>query len=61
MKGLKDLFENLFTGGKEAGLVRMDLTGADPAERPRPAPPDPGMAARHERPASEATASSPRR
>ena len=54
MTGLKEFFGNLFTGGKGADVVRLDLTGAGPAERPRPAPPNPEKAAMHEQSAPEA-------
>ncbi|MGD0128273.1 MAG: tetratricopeptide repeat protein [Terriglobia bacterium] len=54
MKGLTAFFGNLFTGGKGVDVVRLDLRGGGPAERPRPAPPDPGMAAGHEQPVPEA-------
>ena len=54
MTGLKEFFGKLFTGGEGAGVVRLDLGGTGPAERPRPAPPSPEMAARHEQPAPEA-------
>jgi len=39
MKRFKELFGNLFTGGKAAGPGRPGLGGAGPAERPTPAPP----------------------
>ncbi len=52
--GFKEFFENLFAGGQEANVGRPDLGAVGPAERPRPAAPDPGMAAGHEKPASEA-------
>jgi len=54
MKGLKEFFGNLFTGGEGADVVRLDLTGEGSAERPKPARPRPEMAARHEQPAPEA-------
>jgi len=54
MTGLKEFFGKLFAGGEGAGVVRLDLGGTGPAERPRPASPSPEMAARHEQPAPEA-------
>ena len=54
MKGLKEFFGNLFTGGKGADAGRPSLVGAGLAERPRPVPPGPEMAAAHEQPRPEA-------
>ena len=54
MKGFKDLFGNLFTGGKGAGASRPSLGSAGPAEPPTPVSPAPGAPAGHERLAPEA-------
>lgn len=54
MKGLKEFFGSLFTGGKGVGESRPSLGSAGPPERPRPVPPGPGISAGHEQPAPEA-------
>ncbi len=52
--GLREFFENLFAGGKEAGAGRPNLGIAGPPERHRRAPPSPDVAARYEPSAPEA-------
>lgn len=54
MKGLRNLFGNLFNGGKRAGLERLDLAGANPVDRPRPEPRSMEIAAVKEQRAPEA-------
>ena len=54
MKGLKEFFGNLFTGGKGANAGNPSLGRAGLGERPRPVPPGPEVAAGHEQPGTEA-------
>jgi Flp pilus assembly protein TadD len=53
MKGLKEFFGSLFTGGKGAGAGGPSMGGGGPAVRPRPVPPGAGVAAGHGRAAPE--------